>query len=313
MRYWMLVVLGLLVVPMAAFAANTGFFGPVVPECIMDSNSICQACDLMSTAENLLRVFISLAIGAASLMFAYAGILYVTAAANQGNIDSAKTVFINTLIGLVLILCAYLIVDLVMRAFTGQSLNVLTKVDCIKVEHPEYGFKYTRVPRSNPAPPVSGTQGGTPSTQCTAGTGMTHDQALTMLAQCGVSVTSTSGDGGVSGTCSGSGCTNLSGICKATLTGVCELAKTCPVTVWGGTEVGPHAPGGTHERGLAVDVNNSQCIGDWLNKNIGRYGVRSICAPREETERYGWKPCKTSDGKDYYEVGHYHINFSGGG
>jgi hypothetical protein len=108
-------------------------------------------------AQNILRAMVALGVMAVAVMFAYAGFLYVTAASNQSNLDSAKKIFWNALIGLIFILLAYIIVDLVLKTLTGQPLNAWSKVQCVAASHTGAAFSYQDVPD---APPVQGTQGG---------------------------------------------------------------------------------------------------------------------------------------------------------
>lgn len=160
--------LALTFVPTLALAASTSFFGPVVPPCTEAEGAvrICQACNLVQLGDNILRLFVALGVVAAALMFAYAGFLYVTAAANKANLDSARKIFTNTLIGLIFILAAYLVVDLVIRMATNQSLNIFTSVECISMQHNTGGFTYPRVPGNNPVSGTQGTTQGVPGNFC---------------------------------------------------------------------------------------------------------------------------------------------------
>ncbi len=137
-RYLLLAAVVLL--PFVTFAADP-FFGPIVPQCAGDG--ICDICDFMALLNNLLRFAVAFAVMVSTLMFVYAGILYVTASTAKANIDSAKRIFWNVFLGLVLILAAWLIVDLVMKVFTGQSLDVRTQLRCDdvqKIKSPEGGL-----------------------------------------------------------------------------------------------------------------------------------------------------------------------------
>lgn len=121
---------------------------------------MCQACNLVQLADNILRFFVVAGAMAVALMFAYAGFLYVTAAGNKGNLESAHKIFWNSLIGLIIILTSFLIVDMTIRLATGQSLNVLTQVSCVRTEITATGFSYTRVPGDNPVTAETGGGGG---------------------------------------------------------------------------------------------------------------------------------------------------------
>lgn len=120
-------------IPAIAFGAETTFFGSIVPDCPMYGGTadVCRACDLVKLADNIIKFFVVLSVLVASLLFAWAGFLYVTAASSKSNLDQAKNIFFNVLIGLVLVLAAWLIVDLLLRAISRQSLNVLTQIQCV--------------------------------------------------------------------------------------------------------------------------------------------------------------------------------------
>lgn len=167
MRYVVLTLLTFL--PGVALAAGTSFFGPIVPACTEYGGAvpICQACNLVQLADNILRFFVSLSVMIAALMFAYAGFLYVSASSNKQNIDSARKIFTNVFIGLIFVLAAYLIIDMTLKVLTGTPLSVLSKIECVKMETTTGSIKYTVVPGDNN---VQGTQGETqsvPGSYCT--------------------------------------------------------------------------------------------------------------------------------------------------
>jgi hypothetical protein len=97
------------------------FFGPIVPV-------ICQSCacgwgGFFQVIQNVLSIGITLSIVLAVLLFAYAGFLLVTNPASPENISSAKGVALNAVIGLVVVLGAWLIVNTVMNALYNGSFG----------------------------------------------------------------------------------------------------------------------------------------------------------------------------------------------
>ncbi len=154
MRYGFLV--GLLLTPIFVFAANTNFLGPLVPPCTEGGDGICQACNLVQLADNILKFMVVLSAMAVAIMFAYAGFLYVTAAANKQHLDSAKKIFWNALIGIIVVLCAYLLIDTVLKVLTGtKGLSPLTQIQCLRVSHDGPGasqVKFTPVPEAEEQP-----------------------------------------------------------------------------------------------------------------------------------------------------------------
>jgi len=102
------------------------FFGPIVPQ-------ICQSCacgwgGFFATVQNLLKVGVGLAIFFAVVMFAYAGFLWVSTSASSENIKKGKEVLTNTLIGLVVVLGAWLVVNTVLMALGTGGLSSVTSV-----------------------------------------------------------------------------------------------------------------------------------------------------------------------------------------
>lgn len=97
----------------------------IVPQCGGDDDRYgpyCQACHLMQLVQNLVNFAIFAAIAVATLMFVYAGFLYVTAAsAGQDQLKKARNVFAKVFIGFVIILVAWLIIDLIMKTFLGDE------------------------------------------------------------------------------------------------------------------------------------------------------------------------------------------------
>lgn len=84
----------------------------------------CDICDLTRLAMNVLNFLIVISIAFAALLFANAGFLYITSPGNSGNIARAHKIFTSALIGIVLILAAYLLIDTVMRILISGDLGV---------------------------------------------------------------------------------------------------------------------------------------------------------------------------------------------
>jgi hypothetical protein len=70
-------------------------------------------------------------------MFVYAGILYFSASARQDNIKKAHGIFSRVFVGLVLVLAAWLIIDVVMKTLAGDTGNggrVWNDIQCSGVQ-----------------------------------------------------------------------------------------------------------------------------------------------------------------------------------
>lgn len=102
-------------ISLPTIASAQSFFGPIVPQC---GDCGCGILEFVQLINNLLRFAVSLGVVVATLIFAYAGFLLVTSPTNPGNIARAKSMFLNTLIGFLFVLGAYLIVDTIMKTFS---------------------------------------------------------------------------------------------------------------------------------------------------------------------------------------------------
>ncbi len=111
----------LLLVPMLVSAQ----FDQLVPTCGTDG---CQACHAVALAQNVINFLVGIAAFIAVLIFSYAGFLMITAAGNVSQVERAKSFFWNVLIGMLIVLAGWLIIDTVMRyAFVGSELSTTTE------------------------------------------------------------------------------------------------------------------------------------------------------------------------------------------
>lgn len=75
----------------------------------------CGTCHIVQLADNVIDIIISIALGLSVLIFIYAGWLMLSAAGNATQIKRGKDVMLNVLIGLVIILTAWLMVDVMLK------------------------------------------------------------------------------------------------------------------------------------------------------------------------------------------------------
>jgi hypothetical protein len=126
----------------------------------------CNTCGLVTLAKNLIDIAVFLAVVVATLMFVYAGVLYLFAAANPGNISKAHTIFWDVLLGLVAILAAWMVIDVVMKVLYGdgpQGWGPWNQIICGSTE----GYRDCRVMEvsragapGSPSTPYTGTGPG---------------------------------------------------------------------------------------------------------------------------------------------------------
>lgn len=124
MRSWIplltfVFVLGSFALPHLA-QASIPFFGPIIPA----GNNVCPAGwgMLMTVVNNIIEFLLTLAIVfVAPLMIAYAGFTYVAYSGNPGKRSEANKMLTNTIIGIVVALASWMIVDAVMAVLYNPS------------------------------------------------------------------------------------------------------------------------------------------------------------------------------------------------
>ena len=92
-----------------------------MPDRIVPCDGVdCNLCHLAQLAQNLLNTGIFVAVFLSAILFAYAGWLYLS---NQavGEVERAKKIFLDVVLGLVLVLGAWILVDTLMKALLGGS------------------------------------------------------------------------------------------------------------------------------------------------------------------------------------------------
>jgi hypothetical protein len=83
----------------------------------------CQACNLVDLLQHVINFMLGLSIPIAISLFAYAGVLYFTSAANQGNIDKAKKIFRSAFLGFILALMSFIIVNTILHAVLAPDYS----------------------------------------------------------------------------------------------------------------------------------------------------------------------------------------------
>ncbi|MBX9765586.1 pilin, partial [Patescibacteria group bacterium] len=128
----------LLFAPSPVIAEDPILGGTLVPTCAETNNEFvgfagaCQLCDLVKLTDNLIRFAVAFSVIVATLMFAYAGFLYFTAAASEANIKKAHGIFSKVFAGLIIILVAWLVVDIFMRTLVNQGeIGVWHEIQCV--------------------------------------------------------------------------------------------------------------------------------------------------------------------------------------
>ena len=114
------IVLFFTAVPLFAFAADL----PKIVPCDgtdVGGGTECTICHLATLAQNVLNTGIYIAIALSAILFAWAGWKYVTAGCNPGKATQAREVFTNVVIGLVIILAGWLVVDTLIKTLVKDG------------------------------------------------------------------------------------------------------------------------------------------------------------------------------------------------
>jgi hypothetical protein len=93
-------------------------FGTLVP-C---DGPECQICNVVTLGQKIINFLVGIASFIAVLFFAYAGFQILTARGNSSKITEAWGIFTNVLIGFIILLSGWLIIDTIMKyAFEGKA------------------------------------------------------------------------------------------------------------------------------------------------------------------------------------------------
>jgi len=113
-----LILIGLFVANLVFAGIHTG---PIVP-CGGTGQLDCNLCHLWELGSNIINfISFNLAIPAASFLFVIAGIFFLISGGDQDKIARARTIFTNTVIGLAIIFCSWLLIDTLLKTIASTS------------------------------------------------------------------------------------------------------------------------------------------------------------------------------------------------
>lgn len=228
-------------------------FGPIVPE-------VCRTCacgfgGVLAIVQNVVNFMIGISIIFATIIMVWAGGLYVLSAANPESRSTANKMLLNAVIGLLIVLSAWLIVDFVMKTLynNGSEFGPWNSIllggsgdSCVvaKENKPLFSGNIFAVPGQGSGTGVGSDVITSPSAS--------HQAGAAKLSAAGISISS-------SGNCSDKNnnrCTSLDGMKENTIDQAIAVKQACGCTVivTGGTETG-HAGGPTsHSAGYKIDL-----------------------------------------------------------
>ncbi len=251
--FFVLLSFSILAVPALAFAADP-LGGPVIVTCAgfgTGFEGVCQACDLAQLAQKVINFAVAFSAFVATLMFLYAGILYFTAAADSKQVEKAHGIFSKVFIGFVIILTAWLIVNIILNTLTNRGLADWSNIQCGHIETPV-----------GPALAQPGSIDPVTNQPVKPGNPIADDTAARSQLNPGIS----SKDG-----------VSYQGVQQSTVNGLNTLHNDCKCdfTVTSATD-GDHS-GGTfsHANGYKADIRPSTELDSYIKNNFTPAGTRS--------------------------------------
>ncbi len=108
-------------IPMLGFASDMSSRIVTCDGTSVGGGTACTICELANTAQHVVNTGIYMVVFLSSVLFAYAGWVYLMAGGDTGAAAKAKSIFTNVAIGLVIVLSAWLVVDTIIRALFNQG------------------------------------------------------------------------------------------------------------------------------------------------------------------------------------------------
>ncbi|MBU4057435.1 pilin [Patescibacteria group bacterium] len=102
------------------FNMSVAYGAGIVPACASNPTG-CGFDDMLILAQNIITFILYIAATIAVIMFTYAGILYLTASGKSGQIEQAHKIFLNVLIGFIIVLSAWLVINTIANALLDKS------------------------------------------------------------------------------------------------------------------------------------------------------------------------------------------------
>jgi len=89
------------------------------------STKVCEICDLIKGIHEIVRFIVSLIAVTATVVIVVAGVMYIISAGNPAMITMAKTAMKNALIGVIVVLTAFMMITFVANRMLGVTGNGL--------------------------------------------------------------------------------------------------------------------------------------------------------------------------------------------
>lgn len=217
--------------------------------------------DLETYVENIYRIALIIVTLSAVLMLSVGGFMYLTSAGNTSAMGSAKSVIFDSLIGLVIAITAWLILNVINPDLVNVTLNGFSSTGVTT------GTPATGAPAAAPSAAAqtiaqriaSGSVPGltlAPSGDCSSAAGVVSPRSTMQQAADGGAVTSCQKG------CPPLLCTGSATLSESMLTGLSAVANRHPFVVSSLTG-GSHAGSSTHYTGRAADIVPTAAKTSW--------------------------------------------------
>lgn len=124
MRY-LFTILSFVLAPSLVFAQGQNTSISIIPESCR--TGACDFNELIQVINNLGNIAMILTTTVATVMFVYAGFMYITSQGDPNKVKGATTLFRNVVIGFVIILAAYLLVkELLIKLGVPYLANLIS-------------------------------------------------------------------------------------------------------------------------------------------------------------------------------------------
>ncbi len=264
------------VLPYTALAQTIPFFGPIVPDAI----NRCPAsfAMFMMVINNIIMFGITMAIVfVAPLMIAWAGFLYVVNPVNPSGRTQANSILLHTVVGIVIALAGWLIVNAVMVVLykPNPSQGFAANWASIVTGSGDPCFKQAGALQGDGLNQVTGSTATGDITVVSPSTAPASEAAIRQqFTNAGVSINKPACNPyNLNGVVNG--CTNVGNMRPDTVAqviGIKNSCNGCVVTVTGGSEAG-HASGWfSHGAGYKVDLRLESGLNTYLQsmESIGK-------------------------------------------
>ncbi len=98
----------------------------------------CESCHVVSLADNVIGWLVLILGTIAAIVIAYAGIKLVTSGGNQRAMEDAKSMITNIIIGYIIVLAGWLIIDYIMKVLVNEgTFGVWNEIECVAQPIPQ--------------------------------------------------------------------------------------------------------------------------------------------------------------------------------